>query len=69
MDPFLCGSWIRKRALAECMDHIHYEDENTRYVDLGPDNKVGGGFTYASGCSCLFKYNFSFVVLNKVGAS
>ena len=22
------------------MAHIHYEDENTRYVDIGPVNKV-----------------------------
>jgi cycloartenol synthase len=22
------------------MDHVHYEDENTRYVDIGPVNKV-----------------------------
>ena len=34
------GSWLRKKALAETMVHIHYEDENTRYVDIGPVNKV-----------------------------
>ncbi|PRW45118.1 Cycloartenol synthase isoform A [Chlorella sorokiniana] len=39
-EPLLLGSRLRKRALAECMKHIHYEDENTRYVDIGPVNKV-----------------------------
>ena len=39
-ERFLMGSWLRKKALAETMVHIHYEDENTRYVDIGPVNKV-----------------------------
>lgn len=40
MEPMLLGSSLRKAALAEAMKHIHYEDENTRYVDIGPVNKV-----------------------------
>lgn len=36
----LVGSRLRAKALRECMKHIHYEDENTRYVDIGPVNKV-----------------------------
>jgi len=40
MEPYLVGSRLRKKALAEAMKHIHYEDENTRYVDIGPVNKV-----------------------------
>jgi len=36
----LLGSWLRKTALKEVMRHIHYEDENTRYIDIGPVNKV-----------------------------
>jgi len=36
----LKGSWLRKQALKEIMKHIHYEDENTRYIDIGPVNKV-----------------------------
>ena len=40
LEPLLLGSRLRRRALAECMKHIHYEDENTRYVDIGPVNKV-----------------------------
>lgn len=36
----LLGSRLRNKALAECMKHIHYEDENTRYIDIGPVNKV-----------------------------
>jgi cycloartenol synthase len=39
-ERFLMGSWLRKKALKETMVHIHYEDENTRYVDIGPVNKV-----------------------------
>mmetsp|Transcript_24175 Transcript_24175/g.67231 ORF Transcript_24175/g.67231 Transcript_24175/m.67231 type:complete len:765 (-) Transcript_24175:284-2578(-) len=36
----LVGSSLRNYALAETMKHIHYEDENTRYIDIGPVNKV-----------------------------
>ncbi|MEW5319594.1 MAG: hypothetical protein WDW38_010738 [Sanguina aurantia] len=36
----LRGSWLRDRALKEIMTHIHYEDRNTRYIDIGPVNKV-----------------------------
>lgn len=39
-ERLLLGSGLRRRALAECMKHIHYEDENTRYIDIGPVNKV-----------------------------
>ena len=39
--PGGCLHWMRKRALAEAMKHVHYEDENTRYIDIGPVNKVG----------------------------
>lgn len=39
-EGLLLGSRLREKALAECMKHIHYEDENTRYVDIGPVNKV-----------------------------
>eukprot|EP00873_Tetraselmis_striata_P019221 jgi/Tetstr1/439485/TSEL_027917.t1 len=39
-EGLLVGSSLRKRALAHVMEHIHYEDENTRYVDIGPVNKV-----------------------------
>ncbi|XP_038720882.1 cycloartenol synthase 2-like isoform X1 [Tripterygium wilfordii] len=31
---------LRERALDTVMQHIHYEDENTQYVCLGPVNKV-----------------------------
>lgn len=36
----LRGSWVRERALKEIMTHVHYEDRNTRYIDIGPVNKV-----------------------------
>jgi cycloartenol synthase len=26
--------------VAQVMKHVHYEDENTRYIDIGPVNKI-----------------------------
>ncbi|XP_066334050.1 cycloartenol synthase-like [Miscanthus floridulus] len=34
------GIKFREIALRTAMRHIHYEDENTRYINLGPVNKV-----------------------------
>ncbi|KAK1361090.1 Terpene cyclase/mutase family member [Heracleum sosnowskyi] len=34
------GKKLREKSLRTVMDHIHYEDENTRYICLGPVNKV-----------------------------
>lgn len=34
------GSKLREKALHTAMQHIHYEDENTRYVCIGPVNKA-----------------------------
>ncbi|KAJ0984134.1 hypothetical protein J5N97_002490 [Dioscorea zingiberensis] len=34
------GSKLREKALHTTMQHIHYEDENTRYICIGPVNKV-----------------------------
>ncbi|TYK04001.1 cycloartenol synthase [Cucumis melo var. makuwa] len=31
---------LREKALRTVMQHIHYEDENTRYICIGPVNKV-----------------------------
>lgn len=31
---------LREKALCTVMEHIHYEDENTRYICIGPVNKV-----------------------------
>ena len=41
-EPLLNGPlhFVRKAACAEVMKHVHYEDENTRYIDIGPVNKV-----------------------------
>lgn len=39
-EAVLQGSWLRRRALAECAKLIHYEDDNTRFIDIGPVNKV-----------------------------
>ncbi|KAK9931413.1 hypothetical protein M0R45_018689 [Rubus argutus] len=33
-------SKLRQKALTTVMDHIHYEDENTQYICIGPVNKV-----------------------------
>ena len=40
VEPFLMNSRVRKAACEDAMRQIHYEDENTRYVDIGPVNKV-----------------------------
>ncbi|XP_057520962.1 cycloartenol Synthase-like [Amaranthus tricolor] len=34
------GKRLREKALSHVMEHIHYEDENTRYLCIGPVNKV-----------------------------
>ncbi|KAH0934695.1 hypothetical protein HID58_011812 [Brassica napus] len=34
------GSNLREKALRTTLEHIHYEDENTRYICIGPVNKV-----------------------------
>ncbi|KAL3567167.1 hypothetical protein D5086_032582 [Populus alba] len=34
------GKKLREQALHTAMEHIHYEDENTRYICIGPVNKV-----------------------------
>ena len=36
----LLGSGLRRAALQEVMKLIHYEDDNTRYIDIGPVNKA-----------------------------
>ncbi|XP_038897606.1 cycloartenol synthase [Benincasa hispida] len=39
---FMCwpAKRLREKALRTVMQHIHYEDENTRYICIGPVNKV-----------------------------
>jgi cycloartenol synthase len=34
------GNKLREKALETVMQHVHYEDENTRYICIGPVNKV-----------------------------
>lgn len=34
------GKKLREKSLRTVMEQIHYEDENTRYICLGPVNKV-----------------------------
>ncbi|XP_043714292.1 cycloartenol synthase 2 [Telopea speciosissima] len=34
------GKRLREKALLTAIQHIHYEDENTRYICIGPVNKV-----------------------------
>ncbi|KAK6941205.1 Squalene cyclase, N-terminal [Dillenia turbinata] len=34
------GKKLREKALRMAIEHIHYEDENTRYICIGPVNKV-----------------------------
>ena len=44
VETFLLKTWpgraLRSLALSTAMKHVHYEDENTRYIDIGPVNKV-----------------------------
>ncbi|CAI0456094.1 unnamed protein product [Linum tenue] len=37
------GKKLREKALQTTMEHIHYEDENTRYICIGPVNKGYNG--------------------------
>jgi squalene/oxidosqualene cyclase-like protein len=32
--------WLRRKALAIALDHIHHEDLTTKYIDIGPVNKA-----------------------------
>ncbi|KAK2662714.1 hypothetical protein Ddye_001288 [Dipteronia dyeriana] len=34
------GKKLREKAIRTAIEHIHYEDENTRYICIGPVNKV-----------------------------
>ncbi|KAL6332081.1 hypothetical protein AAG906_020762 [Vitis piasezkii] len=34
------GKKLREKALRTVLEHVHYEDENTRYICIGPVNKV-----------------------------
>ncbi|CAD5318258.1 unnamed protein product [Arabidopsis thaliana] len=34
------GANLREKAIRTAIEHIHYEDENTRYICIGPVNKV-----------------------------
>ncbi|CAA3021839.1 cycloartenol Synthase [Olea europaea subsp. europaea] len=43
LEPILMrwpGKKLREKALHTVIEHIHYEDENTRYICIGPVNKV-----------------------------
>eukprot|EP01104_Vermistella_antarctica_P006072 TRINITY_DN16801_c0_g1_i1.p1 TRINITY_DN16801_c0_g1~~TRINITY_DN16801_c0_g1_i1.p1 ORF type:complete len:741 (+),score=159.05 TRINITY_DN16801_c0_g1_i1:57-2225(+) len=34
------STWLRKKALEKCIEHIRFEDEQTKFIDIGPVNKV-----------------------------
>nr|AOE43150.1 cycloartenol synthase [Rostrostelium ellipticum] len=36
----LHSTWLRKRAVDFTFEHIRYEDEQTKYIDIGPVNKT-----------------------------
>lgn len=42
-EGLLCGSWLRKKALAECMKHIHYEVQGAWVPLCGGVCFDGGG--------------------------
>jgi squalene/oxidosqualene cyclase-like protein len=37
---------LRKRALAQCLEHLQFEDRVTRYIDIGPVNAVLNAFVH-----------------------
>ena len=51
------GKKLREKSLRVVMEHIHYEDENTRYLCIGPVNKV---------CISLVYFSLNFHVLSGV---
>eukprot|EP01111_Echinosteliopsis_oligospora_P009944 TRINITY_DN3011_c0_g1_i1.p1 TRINITY_DN3011_c0_g1~~TRINITY_DN3011_c0_g1_i1.p1 ORF type:complete len:715 (+),score=199.90 TRINITY_DN3011_c0_g1_i1:34-2178(+) len=34
------STWLRQKAVELTFDHVRYEDEQTKYIDIGPVNKV-----------------------------
>jgi len=40
VEPWIQKTQLRKKALVEVMRHVHFEDTNTRYICIGPVNKV-----------------------------
>lgn len=40
LEDVLHHSFVRRWANEEVLRHVRYEDENTRYIDIGPVNKV-----------------------------
>lgn len=51
------GANLREKAIRTAIEHIHYEDENTRYICIGPVNKV---------CKSNFHYILCTIVLTVV---
>lgn len=47
------GKKLREKALSRVMEHIHYEDENTRYVCIGSVNKVSSSFVKFVPMDCI----------------
>jgi cycloartenol synthase len=46
------GKRLREKALRTVLEHIHYEDENTRYICIGPVNKVYSTLFYVELSIC-----------------
>ena len=62
------GTILREKALRTTLEHIHYEDENTRYICIGPVNKVCNiklPFFEMMSTTKLF-YAFEFFILTTV---
>jgi len=49
---------IREKALQVTMKHIHYEDENSRYITIGCVEKVSRYITISNKAYGLFSYAF-----------
>eukprot|EP00698_Gefionella_okellyi_P017984 TRINITY_DN5347_c0_g1_i1.p1 TRINITY_DN5347_c0_g1~~TRINITY_DN5347_c0_g1_i1.p1 ORF type:complete len:730 (+),score=142.18 TRINITY_DN5347_c0_g1_i1:42-2231(+) len=54
------SKWARKAACDLAMDHIHHEDMSTKYIDIGPVNKIMNMLAvwYAEGNSERFKKHY-----------
>lgn len=56
------GANLREKAIRTVIKHIHYEDENTRYICIGPVNKVCKSKFH----NIIYHFPFTIIFLSKV---
>lgn len=49
---------LREKAVRIAMEHMHYEDENTRYICIGPVNKVCKVSNFQDTCKKITMLDF-----------